>query len=308
LAEKIDDGIQYSEYVAENLGNSIAYSEYLAENVDRGIAYSEYLAEKVDRNISYSEYLAEYIDKDIAYSEYLGEKIDQGISYSEYLAEKLDQGISYSEYLAENVNRTISYSEYIAEKLNGTIEFGEALSEKVGYPTHLNSRARSEANLAAKTELFESGFAGDYNNLGSQIDSLIESVQTQKTELTRAQLVGRPSAHTPKAEEMLNENQSATISSSGHKFIDEMPENYAPIWESLNEGQKQSIIAQSAFYRLETPYQINNFWSTRNLRKETVTMQRLDENQQTHALPQSTTRAYGSDYLNWVAQSLEKRF
>ncbi len=308
LAEKIDDGIQYSEYVAENLGNSIAYSEYLAENVDRGIAYSEYLAEKVDKNISYSEYLAEYIDKDIAYSEYLGEKLDQGISYSEYLAEKLDQGISYSEYLAENVNRTISYSEYIAEKLNGTIEFGEALSEKVGYPTHLNSRARSEANLAAKTELFESGFAGDYNNLGSQIDSLIESVQTQKTELTRAQLVGRPSAHTPKAEEMLNENQSATISSSGHKFIDEMPENYAPIWESLNEGQKQSIIAQSAFYRLETPYQINNFWSTRNLRKETVTMQRLDENQQAHALPQSTTRAYGSDYLNWVAQSLEKRF
>lgn len=308
LAEKIDDGIQYSEYVAENLGNSIAYSEYLAENVDKGIAYSEYLAEKVDKNISYSEYLAEHLDKGIAYSEYLGEKLDQGISYSEYLAEKLDQGISYSEYLAENVNRTISYSEYIAEKLNGTIEFGEALSEKVGYPTHLNSRARSEANLAAKTELFESGFAGDYNNLGSQIDSLIESVQTQKTELTRAQLVGRPSAHTPKAEEMLNENQSATISSSGHKFIDEMPENYAPIWESLNEGQKQSIIAQSAFYRLETPYQINNFWSTRNLRKETVTMQRLDENQQTHALPQSTTRAYGSDYLNWVAQSLEKRF
>lgn len=308
LAEKIDDGIQYSEYVAENLGNSIAYSEYLAENVDKGIAYSEYLAEKVDKNISYSEYLAEHLDKGIAYSEYLGEKLDQGISYSEYLAEKLDQGISYSEYLAENVNRTISYSEYIAEKLNGTIEFGEALSEKVGYPTHLNSKARSGANLAAKTELFESGFAGDYNNLGSQIDSLIESVQTQKTELNRAQLVGRPSAHTPKAEEMLNENQSATISSSGHKFIDEMPENYAQIWESFNEGQKQSIIAQSAFYRLETPYQINNFWSTRNLRKDTVTMQRLDENQQTAPLPQSTTRAYGSDYLNWVAQSLEKRF
>jgi len=308
LAEKIDDGIQYSEYVAENLGNSIAYSEYLAENVDKGIAYSEYLAEKVDKNISYSEYLAEHLDKGIAYSEYLGEKLDQGISYSEYLAEKLDQGISYSEYLAENVNRTISYSEYIAEKLNGTIEFGEALSEKVGYPTHLNSKARSGANLAAKTELFESGFAGDYNNLGSQIDSLIESVQTQKTALNRAQLVGRPSAHTPKAEEMLNENQSATISSSGHKFIDEMPENYAQIWESLNEGQKQSIIAQSAFYRLETPYQINNFWSTRNLRKDTVTMQRLDENQETAPLPQSTTRAYGSDYLNWVAQSLEKRF
>jgi len=307
LAEKIDDGIQYSEYVAENLGNSIAYSEYLAENVDKGIAYSEYIAEKVDKNISYSEYLAENLDKGIAYSEYLGEKLDQGISYSEYLAEKLDQGISYSEYLAENVNKTISYSEYIAEKLNGTIEFGEALSEKVGYPTHLNAKARQEAKLAAQTELFESGFAGDYNNLGRQIDSLIESVQTQKTELNRAQLVGRPSAQTPKAEEMINENQSATVT-SGHKFIDEMPENYVQIWDSLNEGQKQSIIAQSVFYRLETPYQINNFWSTRNLRKETVTLQRLDENQQTPTLPQSTTRAYGSDYLNWVAQSLEKRF
>jgi len=314
VAENVDKTIDYSKYLAEKLDDGIQYTEYVAENLDKNIAYSEYLAENVDKNIAYSEYLAENLDKGISYSEYLAENLDKGIAYSEYIAEKLDQGINYTEYLAENLNKGIAYSDYLAEKLNGNIANTEAIHESVkaeNSPT-LNESARENAESASKTELVESGFAGDYENLGSKIDSLIESVKTQKTEenINEAQTKVEPTAQTQKADEAINEAEEGTLAeSSGHKFIDEMPEDYAPIWESLNESQKQSVIAQSAFYNLETAYQIKNFWSTRQLGAKPVGLQKLQESQETPEPKTATNpQGYSNDYLNWVAKSLEGKF
>jgi hypothetical protein len=312
VAENVDKAIDYSKYLAEKVDDSIQYTEYVAENLDKTITYSEYLAENVDRSISYSEYLAENLDKGIAYSEYIAEKLDQGISYTEYLAENVNRNISYSEYIAENLNKGIAYSDYLAEKLNGTISYTESLSESVKSPkiNTLNENAREQAEIASHTELVESGFAGDYNSLGKQIDSLIESVQTQKTEenIKKAASVLQPAAQTQKAVEVLNENEASTKNSSGLKFIDEMPEDYVQIWESLNEGHKQSIIAQASFYNLDTPYQIKNFWSTRQLGVKPVGLQKLVENQETPAPTSTNPQAYNNDYLNWVAKSLEGKF
>ena len=312
VAENVDKAIDYSKYLAEKVDDSIQYTEYVAENLDKTISYSEYLAENVDRSISYSEYLAENLDKGIAYSEYIAEKLDQGISYTEYLAENVNKNISYSEYIAENLNKGIAYSDYLAEKLNGTISYAESISENAAAPkaSNINESVRQQAEIASKTELVESGFAGDYNSLGKQIDSLIESVQTQKTEENRkkAESVLQPAAQTQKAEEVLNENEVSTKVSSGFKFIDEMPEDYVQIWESLNEGHKQSIIAQATFYNLDTPYQIKNFWSTRQLGAKPVGLQKLVENQETPAPTSAAPQAYNNDYLNWVAKSLEGKF
>ena len=327
LAENVDKSISYSEYVAENLDKSVEYSKYLAEKVDESIQYSEYVAEKVDTNISYSEYLAENLDKGISYAEYLAEKVDQGIGYSEYIAEKLDQGIGYTEYLAENVNKGIAYSEYLAENLNKGIAYSDYLAEKVknniAYSEYIaesvnsslgetiNENVREQADLASNAGLFESGFAGDYTTISSKIDALIESVQTQKTEsLTKkaAEKFQLP-ANTQKADQVLNENlNEETTPSTGHKFVDEAPEEYAQVWESLNEGHRQSLIAQSSFYNLETPYQIKNFWSTRQLGKN-LGLQKLVENEAIETPTVATNSlGYSSDYLSRVAQSLEGKF
>ena len=327
LAENVDKSISYSEYVAENLDKSVEYSKYLAEKVDETIQYSEYVAEKVDTNISYSEYLAENLDKGISYSEYLAEKVDQGIGYSEYIAEKLDQGIGYTEYLAENVNKGIAYSEYLAENLNKGISYSDYLAEKIknniAYSEYIaesvnsslgetiNENVREQADLASNAGLFESGFAGDYTTISGKIDALIESVQTQKTEsLTKkAAEKFQLTANTQKAGQVLNENlNEETTPSSGHKFVDEAPEEYAQVWESLNEGHRQSLIAQSAFYNLETPYQIKNFWSTRQLGKN-LGLQKLVENETIETpTPATNSLGYSSDYLSRVAQSLEGKF
>ena len=326
LAENLDKNISYSKYLAENVDKSISYTEYVAENVDRNIEYSKYLAEKLDQSIQYSEYLAENVDNNIAYSEHIAENVNSGIAYTEYVAEKLNDGIEYSEYLAENLNRTISYTDYLAENLNRGLDYSEYLAEKVkrgiDYTEYIaeslnsgtvNTNAsddfgsiRESADVSYHAGLNESGFAGNYDNLTSKIDNLIESVKTQKTEsnINEAATRFQSQANTQKAQgNVLNE--SINEGGTGLKFIDEMPEEYSEVWESLTEGHKQSIIAQSHFYTLDTPYQIKNFWSTRQLGAKTFGVQKLDESEN---LENNVAQAYSSDYMAYIASTLDQKF
>jgi len=325
LAENLDKNISYSKYIAENVDKSISYSEYVAESVDKNIEYSKYLAEKLDDNIQYSEYLAENVDKSISYSEYLGENLDKGIAYTEYVAEKLNDGIEYTEYVAESLNKGIEYSDYLAESINKGIDYSEYLAEKltrsISYSEYIAESMQSKlkntnqnnieslresAELSASANLNESGFAGNYDDLSSKINSLIESVNTQKTEsnINEAAKKFAAPAETQKAEEVLNESENTN--KTGLKFIDEIPEEYAQVWESLNEGHKQSIIAQSNFYRLDTSYQIKNFWSTRQLGAKPVGLQKLEESE--NISESSNTQGYSNDYMNQIASMLEQKF
>ena len=327
LAENVDKNISYSEYIAENVDKNIEYSKYIAEKLDQNIQYSEYLAENLENNIEYSEYLAENIDDNIQYAEYVAENLDNNISYSEYIAENLSNSIDYSEYVAESLNKSISYSEYLAESLNKTIDKTESINEKlqknISYSEYIAESINTEfgntnqtenlnesIDLAHRTSSSNSGFAGNYDDLSSRIDNLIASVQTQKTEINEGVKAQRI-AETQKADGVLNENEEVNEAKTGMKFIDEIPEEYATIWESLNEGHKQSIIAQSNFYKLETPYQIRNFWTTRQLGVAPIGLQKLNENQNTEEgnLAAAVNKAgYTNDYLEAIARSLESRF
>jgi hypothetical protein len=60
-------------------------------------------------------------------------------------------------------------------------------------------------------------------------------------------------------------------------FISDMPEKYTAKWEALSESRKAQIIAESKFYTLSTPYAINNFWSTRDLRPSQVELEQINE-------------------------------
>jgi hypothetical protein len=307
VAESVDQNIEYSKYIAEKLDQNIQYSEYLAENVDKGIQYSEYLAENVDKNIAYSEYIGENLEKGIAYTEYVAEKLNNGIDYTEYVAENLNKSIEYTDYLAENLNKGIDYTEYVAEKLNKGIAYSEYIAESLAsgkLAKQETAPLRESAEFSAISNLNESGFAGNYEDLTSKIDSLIESVKTQKTESNINEAAKRLApAETQKAEVL---NESENTNKSGLKFIDEMPEEYAPVWESLNEAHKQSIIAQSNFYRLETPYQIKNFWSTRQLGAKPVGVQKLEENE--NISESAKAQAYSNEYMQHIASMLEKKF
>ena len=349
LAEHVDGNISYSEYIADNLDNNIAYSKYLAENLDKNITYSEYLAENLDKNISYSEYLGENLDRNISYSEYLAENLDKNISYSDYLAENLDKNISYSDYLAENLDKNISYSDYLGEKLNGNINYSDYISEKVKngieYTEYLaesiNNGGATKNNLTKKVNESinegkrTSGFSGDYTDLSSKVDKLIESVNTKKTDQiinenkyaflklvddnTKKGFISLNEAEKQKVVKALNEQNynsgtdvvqimgSALTEqvNSGEKFLDMMPADLTSTWRSLNESQKASIIAQSKFYKLDTPYQINHFWRTRGLSAPAANLEQINESQN---ISNPVNTGVSNSYMQNIAAELEKRF
>ena len=338
IAENVDKNISYSQYLAENLDQSISYTNYLAENVDRNISYTEYVAESVDKNIEYSKYIAEKLDQNISYSEYLAENVDTNISYTEYLAENLDNNIAYSEHIAENLNNNIAYSEHIAENVNNSIEYsdylGESLNNGIEYTEYLaeklgksieyseyiaesmegkdrfaGEKINENVDLTAQAGLKSSGYAGNYTDLSTKIDSLLESVQTQKTEATSNKIGGyfADTLKAPKNPLFESAQEDENSNAVGIKFIDEMPDEYKAVWESLNEGHQQSIVAQSHFYNLETSYQIRNFWSTRNLGVSPVGLQKLQENESINE-NQKPSFGYSNDYMNYIAESLGKKF
>jgi hypothetical protein len=324
LAENVDKNISYTEYVAESVDKNIEYSKYLAEKLDQNISYSEYLAENVDTNISYTEYLAENLDNSIKYSEHIAENLNNNISYSEHIAENLNNNIAYSEHIAENVNNNIEYSEYLGENLNNGIEYTEYLAEKLGksieYSEYIaesiegkdrfaGQKINENVDLTAASGLKSSGYAGNYTDLSSKIDSLLESVQTQKTEATSNKIGGyfADTLKAPKNPLFESAQEDENSNAVGIQFIDEMPDEYKPVWESLTEGHQQSIIAQSHFYNLNTPYQIRNFWSTRNLGVSPVGLQKLQENETINE-NQKPSFGYSNDYMNYIAESLGKKF
>jgi hypothetical protein len=340
IAENVDKNIKYSEYLGENLDKSISYSNYLAENLDKNISYSEYLAENVDKNISYSEYLAENLDKNISYSEYLAENVDKNISYSEYLAENLDKNIAYSDYLAENLDKGIAYSDYLAEKLSNNINYAEYIAESVN--SKIGGGSDKDMKESISKAIMESSntskFSGNYSDLSSKIDNLIKTVDKQKTEQIaenkKYPFLGMMNTQEKDSFLSLHEGQKQKVAKalnesiyssekevsaimgkalneqdrSGLKFLDMMPEKYRGAWEVMNESQKASVIAQSKFYKLETEYQIQNFWATRGINTQKANVERIDESQNQTSNQNPALRGVSREYLDNISQALGSRF
>ena len=68
---------------------------------------------------------------------------------------------------------------------------------------------------------------------------------------------------------LIAESLSTKNESLEERVIRLMPDNMKPIWGSLNESAKKSILSQARLYPeeiLRTEAQIDNFWSTRNIK------------------------------------------
>jgi len=288
VAEKVNQVTDYTEYLSENLDKSISYSDYLAENVDKIKNYASYLGEELDSSIQYTEHVAEQADNGIAYSNYLGENLEKGIDYSEYVAEKVDQNIAYSEYLGENLTKSIKYSEYIAENANAvegeaineetepTIE--ESINESVGakeksYKDTISEKLTnliSKAEANAVTEMHFMNFLSESKR--NQFDSLGEDKKVLLVEsMNSNQIMSTIQAENVWDSCFITERKAIN-------FTDDMPEKFRGKWDNLSENRQQQIISESKFHSVNTPYAINNFWQTRDMRSTQMDLEVINEN------------------------------
>jgi methyl-accepting chemotaxis protein len=280
VAEKADQGIQYTEEIAEKLDQGIQYTEHVAEKLDKGIQYTEHVAEKTNQSIKYAEHIAEKVDETIKYSNYLGENIETGIGYAEYVAEKVDQNIAYSEHVAENLDKSIRYAEYLAESISSEeeSEINESIvpAEKTEYVKSYTESIEEKLDaliVAAKTKaVSEMHFM---NFLTEAKKNEFKSLSEDKQKLIVESMNATPIMSTGQAE---NVWESAFIEKKrALNFVDDMPEKYQAKWAALSEGRQNQIIAESKFHNLTTPYSINNFWATRDLRPSQFELEKLTE-------------------------------
>jgi hypothetical protein len=286
LKRKVTDTIDYSNYIAERLNLSDSYQNYLAENLDKNISYSNYISEKLNQNINYSNYLAENVNRAIEYGDYLAENLNDSIGYAEYLGENLDLSIKHNDYLAEAVNRSIGYTEYVAEQTDKAIQYSDYVVESINEKEKKINKKRKDKKAAM--------LAGE--NLSEKVNHLIAEAKKEKVQTInesakfpflrllsperRKKFVNLPLAE----KEIVNEAMSNSIfftekdvvniwesalsasrkKASLPKWIKEMPTEYAPIWESLSEESRRRIASQAQYIKLDTPYQIRNFWATRS--------------------------------------------
>ena len=321
LAENLDKNIEYSEYIAENLDKNISYSEYLAEHLDNSIAYSEYLAEHVEGNIAYSEYIAENLDDNIAYSEYVAENLDKSISYSGLIAEKLNSKKVFENFGEEEEKfpslLDAGFEENEEEDFVPQEEEEEETylgdEDEDGFPgSHETPQLENiEEEEEEETDETEEGITGDSDSeLSQSIDKLIGEAKKRKAAettdlhflkfLNKSQVdsfyaltteeqeavklyVSEKSFFTQKdvlklvSEALVSKNESLE-----ERVIRLMPENIKPIWNSLNEANRKSILSQARLYPTEvlsTDSQIEHFWMTRSIKKNESVTKKLVANE-----------------------------
>lgn len=337
VAEKLDKVIDYADYVGKTLDESIQYSNYIAEKTDKSIQYGEYLKEQIEKGIEYSEYLKECLEKSVTYTEYVAEKADKSIQYGEYIAEQASKGIKYSEYVAEQAskhieeiseksNNAIKYAEYVGENLNDTISYadylGESLNKGIAYTEYIGEQTQNLADYA-EYMLNESGTkvpakttpvkTTDYNSLTGKVDQLLESIQKQKIDNADSSI---NEARKQKVSEGIDErNQKTTgsalrsligeskVENSENRWLTEAPTEYKTLWESLDPAVQGTINAQAKLYKLESPYQIKNFWQTRNLNGTPKVA--LNENVNLSSQPMPSL-GYNEAYLEAIKANLDR--
>jgi hypothetical protein len=316
IGEKVNQLADYTEYLSENLDKSIAHTDYVVENVNNIKNYTKYLAEELDNNVRYVEHVAEMADQGIQYTEHVAEKADQTIQYTEHIAEKVDQGIRFSNYLSEKLEQTVGYAEHIAEKADQTIQYTEYLKEgienSISYAEHIAEsvntgleNAVNEAEVTTEVEAINEAAKVEesVNTAQDRVNALLESVKAKaivpKGELhfmnflTESRKVEFQSLN-EEAQTKLTENMNKSLVMSSIQaenvwestfklqrttlnFIQDMPEKFQEKWNNLSEARQSQIIAEAKFHPLNTQYQINNFWQTRDLRSQQVISESLNE-------------------------------
>lgn len=339
IAENLDKSISYTEHIGENLDKSIAYTEHIAEKADKGIQYAESISEKLGQTIEYTTYLAEKQDQGLGYAEYLAEKISQTVGYAEHIAEHADNSIRYSEYLAENsaskedFKSLTEYAEYIAEGISGGIKSRNGDINEDGEEQEITKKK------GILTGAIKEGnsISDRYSSLDNKIKNVLESIEKQRMEATSldktypfVKFLGEEQlskfSSLSEADKMRVANAwnvkpaydeagvlkiwetSLAKTEINEKWLTSMPAELLPLWEAASDDVKERINRQSKIFKLETDYQIKNFWQTRGLGAKPITEAAglIIESQQEPKTDKLSPLGYSDSYVESIKQGLHR--
>jgi hypothetical protein len=305
LAESYNEG-------STSFENLIKYTEYLRENLEKVTEYAEYVAETVNSNLLLEageeaglpaedlEDETKDVSPDIIDAD--GNKYDvQKVEDKEGDLELAGSGDAAGEEIKEDAgipaedlkDETKDVSpdvvdadgnKYDAEKVEDKAKdlelagSGDAAGKDVdameAYKNSITSKLEALVEkVNAKKNDNPSFFkfiseekVNEFNALSTEEKSKVISAVEGKGYLTEGQILGLW-ANSLMGALPTNETTLPVISM--------MPAEYHETWTKLSEGKKNQIIAQSKMHRLETSYQVANFWQTRDLREVAPVMEKI---------------------------------
>jgi hypothetical protein len=302
----------------------------VAEKTDQTIEYAKLVAEKTDQNIEFSKYIAEETSNRWSYQTEINEQLDKVISHNDYIVEGFDSIVKYTEYGVKETEKLQSFVDYTVKTINENM--GTVVETKVEETKVEETKVEDKKEVSIIESLAVDNDDEFKAGITTQLNAILESAKSEKaeestkrhhflnflTENKRNQF----ESLTPEMKDKVV-NKFATTSYFGSveaerifescfeqpvaklDWLKNMPTKYVAAWNSLNENQKTAIKAQASVRLLESQYQIDDFWSTRDLRNVKVDPENANLER---PLNESSTYESKGEYMDAVVEGFRKRF
>jgi methyl-accepting chemotaxis protein len=335
VAEKADQGIQYGEYIAEKVDQGIGYTEHVAESLTSLKDYANYVAESYNEGAETTEKLLEYV-------EYLRGNVQNVSEYANYIAESINENLvieggdvtakEFDESDEDNELEKVGDNSGEANRADGGAgQEKEDLDNELKDVTEPEEKEEADKDVPKNSgkDGADDPLESYKNEISSKLTNLLEKASAKENEdphffklvssATAAkynQLDENSKTEARKSIEtsgFLTESQITRIIENVNEvsgnvsneplFITAMPVEYKDKWNSLSESKKRQITAQSKTRKLETEYQVRNFWQTRDLREIAPVMEKVEMINESKK--EEKTLPYN---LDGVQEALSKRF
>ena len=151
--------------------------------------------------------------------------------------------------VTEEVDRMDAYKKAITEKLQVLVE--KATAKPASTPNFFKFISESKVE--------------EFNGLTEDAKAKVVKAVEGKGFLTESQIYA-----------LWNNALAGAPVENEPMVIKAMPAEYRETWNSLSESKKNQLLAQSKYFRLETEYQVRNFWQTRDMRETTPVMEKIE--------------------------------
>ena len=314
LRENLEKVTEYAEYVAETVNSNLLLEDEAgipAEDMEDGTVDVTADTVDADGNVLKHAEKKKDVEADLELEgegDAAGEEIKEseaGVPAEELEDETVDVTIDTVD-ADGNVLKHAEKKEDVEADLELEGE-GDAAGEEISEEAEVEITTKGDVELEVKHEEEEEeeeeidAMEAYRNSIASKLEALVEKVNAKKSE--------NPSFFKFISEEKVNEfnalsaeeKTKVTNAIEGKGYLTEgqilglwknslmgavettntpnvismMPTEYHAKWNQLSEAKKNQIMAQSRMHKLETAYQVANFWQTRDLRDTAVVMEKV---------------------------------
>ena len=343
LAESYNEGAtthenmtKYIEYLRENLEKVTEYAEYVAETVNSNLLLEDEAGkeiEDIEDEDDSTDVTPDVVDaegeeySDGSIEDDKGEELEDELEgEGDAEGEEIDEdeaGIDAEDLEDETVDKTEDTvdadgnvlkhggeeedkGEELEDELEGEGDAeGEEIDEMEAYKNSITSKLEAlieSTKVKANSEptffkFISESKKNEFNELTEEEKSKVINSVEGRGYLTEGQIMGLW-ANSLMGAKAVEETTSPVISM--------MPSEYHETWAKLSEGKKNQIMAQAKMHKLETSYQVANFWQTRDLRETASVMEKLDMITESKAEVKSTVGYDTTDIAAQIAAKFKK--